>query len=285
VNGEQITVGSPYFDRMTMPIVVCLLFLMAVAPVLPWRKASGELLRKRLFWPAVVAVVVLVACVAAGVRGLNPLLAFGLGAFAGASAGRQVVLATRRNGWRGFVGRANGGMIVHLGVVVIAVGFAASHSFAQQTQLSIKPGQTAHFDGHSFTFLGMKSVTDATHSAVEARIKLDDSHVYAPAVSDYPFASEEIGTPSVHSDAIEDVYLTLASTPATAGGPVVIGVIVEPLVMWIWAGGGIILVGTALAAWPGRRRRPTDPVGTPADAGTADEGDATPVAASVGAAE
>ncbi len=162
VNGEQITVGSPYFDRMTMPIVVCLLFLMAVAPVLPWRKASGELLRKRLFWPAVVAVVVLVACVAAGVRGLNPLLAFGLGAFAGASAGRQVVLATRRNGWRGFVGRANGGMIVHLGVVVIAVGFAASHSFAQQTQLSIKPGQTAHFDGHSFTFLGMKSVTDAT---------------------------------------------------------------------------------------------------------------------------
>ena len=45
VNGEQITVGAPYFDRMTMPIVVCLLFLMAVAPVLPWRKASAELLR------------------------------------------------------------------------------------------------------------------------------------------------------------------------------------------------------------------------------------------------
>ena len=52
VNGEQITVGAPYFDRMTMPIVVCLLFLMAVAPVLPWRKASAELLRRRLFWPA-----------------------------------------------------------------------------------------------------------------------------------------------------------------------------------------------------------------------------------------
>src|ERR1700752_900533 len=127
---------------MTLPIVVCLLFLMAIAPVLPWRKASGELLRKRLFWPAFAAVATLVACVAGGVRGLNPLLAFGLGAFAGASALRQLVIATRRQGWRGFVGRANGGMIVHIGVVLIAVAFAASHSFSDRAQLSLKPGQT-----------------------------------------------------------------------------------------------------------------------------------------------
>ena len=52
VNGDRISVGVPYFDRMTMPIGLALLFLMAVAPVLPWRKASGELLRHRLQWPA-----------------------------------------------------------------------------------------------------------------------------------------------------------------------------------------------------------------------------------------
>ena len=210
VNGQQITVGGPYFDRMTMPIVVCLLFLMAVAPVLPWRKASAELLRRRLFWPAVVAVAVLVACVAAGVRGLNPLLAFGLGAFAGASALRQLILATRRQGWRGLVGRANGGMIVHIGVVLIAVAFAASHSFAQRTQLQLKPEQSATFDGHRFTFLGIDNVTKPTHSAIEARVQIDGGPVYAPAISDYPFASEEIGTPSVRSDLTEDIYLTLA---------------------------------------------------------------------------
>jgi cytochrome c-type biogenesis protein CcmF len=264
VNGEQITVGAPYFNRMTMPLVVCLLFLMAVAPVLPWRKASAELLRKRLFWPAVVAVGVLVACVAGGVRGLNPLLAFGLGAFAGASAVRQVVLATRRQGWRGFVGRANGGMIVHLGVVMIAVAFAASHSFAHQTQLTLQPGQTASFDGHRFTYLGLADVRASNRTAIEARVRVDGGGVYAPAISDYPFASEEIGTPSVRSRPTEDVYLTLASTPARAGDPAVIGVIVEPLVMWIWIGGGVILAGTLLAAWPGRRRRPTDPVSAPA---------------------
>lgn len=268
VNGEQITVGSPYFDRMTMPIVVCLLFLMAVAPVLPWRKASAELLRRRLFWPAATAVAVLVACVAGGVRGFNPLLAFGLGAFAGASALRQLILAIRRQGWSGLVGSANGGMIVHLGVVFIAVAFAASHSFANRAQLSLQPGQTTSFDGHHFTYLGLRNVTAATHSAIEARVRVDGGQVYAPAISDYPFASEEIGTPSVRSRPTEDIYLTLAATPAKPGDPVVIGVVVEPLVMWIWVGGAVIVAGTGLAAWPGRRRRPR----APADAVGAEAG-------------
>ena len=266
VNGQRITVGSPYFDRMTLPIVVCLLFLMAVAPVLPWRKASGELLRRRLFWPASAAVAVLVLCVAGGVRGLNPLLAFGLGAFAAASAIRQLILASRRQGWRGFVGRANGGMIAHLGVVMIAVAFAASHSFSHQAELTLSKGQTVRFDGHAFSYLGMRTISGPTHSSVQALVRVDGGQVYSPAISDYPFASEEIGTPSVRSRPTEDVYLTLASTPAKPGDPVVIGVIVEPLVTWIWVGGGVIIAGAVLAAWPGRRRKPSDPVSAPAAA-------------------
>jgi cytochrome c-type biogenesis protein CcmF len=148
INGQQISVGEPYFDRMTMPIVVALLFLMAIAPVLPWRKASGELLRTRIQWPLTAAAVTIVGCVALGVRGLNPLLAFGLGAFAAGSASRQLVLATRRQGRRGLLGRANGGMIVHIGIVVIAVAFAASRSYSHQIQQSVSAGQTIAFDGH-----------------------------------------------------------------------------------------------------------------------------------------
>ena len=98
LNGSSITVGGPFFDTMTMPIVLCLLFLMAVAPVLPWRRASGELLRQRLLWPAAGAVGVLVACVLAGLRGFWPLLVFTLAAFAGTSALRQLVLLVRRAG-------------------------------------------------------------------------------------------------------------------------------------------------------------------------------------------
>jgi cytochrome c-type biogenesis protein CcmF len=254
-NGEQITVGAPYFDRMTMPIVVCILFLMAVAPVLPWRQTTPGLVRSRLLWPAVAAVATLVACVGAGVRGLNPLLAFGLGAFAGASALRQLVVELRGRGPRGLVGASGGGMVVHLGVVMIAVAFAASHSFAHSAQLPLAVGQKAQFDGHSFTYLGMRDIATPTHTATEARVRIDGGQPYGPAISDYPYATEAIGTPSVKSGAGEDIYLTISSTPTKPGGPIVVQVIVEPLVSWIWAGGGVMLLGTALAAWPGGRRR------------------------------
>src|SRR5690606_38482956 len=102
VSGDQLSVGRPYFDRMTIPLGLTLLFLMAVAPVLPWRKASGELLGQRLFWPAWTGTAAVVVAVLAGAHGLAPLLAIGLGGFAAGAAARQVALATRRQGWRGF---------------------------------------------------------------------------------------------------------------------------------------------------------------------------------------
>jgi cytochrome c-type biogenesis protein CcmF len=263
LNGKQISVGEPYFDRMTMPIVVALLFLMAIAPVLPWRKASGELLRKRIQWPLTVAVVTIVGCVAFGARGLNPLLAFGLGAFAAGSAGRQLVLATRRQGRRGLLGRANGGMIVHIGIVVIAVAFAASRSYSHQTQKSVSAGQTINFDGHRVEYLGTVQASYPNRQATEAKVRIDGSKVYKPAISQYTGGGAAIATPAVRSTPLDDVYITLVDAPVQPGDPATIGVIVQPLIMWIWIGGGIIALGTLLAAWPGRRRRPIEAVSAP----------------------
>ncbi len=158
LNGGQVTVGAPYFNRFFIPVGLGLLFLMAVAPALPWRKTSVEVMRGRLAAPAVAGVVVVAACVLAGIHGVEPLLAFGLGAFAAGSAVRALVLSVRGAwrgarssgappvrsvlaGWRGLVGRANGGMVVHIGVVVIAVGLAAATSFLHRGELP--PGQGA----------------------------------------------------------------------------------------------------------------------------------------------
>ena len=260
LNGQRLAVGAPYFNRMAMPLAIGLLFLMAVAPVLPWRKASAELLRHRLLWPAWIGTLTVVGCVVFGVRGLNPLLAFGLGGFAGASAGRQLVLATRRQGIRGLVGRANGGMIVHLGVVLIAVAFAASHSFSHRGEFTLAPGQSQQLAGHRVTYLGSEQVQHRNRLSVEARVRVDGGQVYRPAVSQYPFASEAIGTPSVRSTWRDDIYLTLASAPRNPADPAVIGVLVQPMIAWLWIGGAVVALGTFLAAWPGRRRRPTAPV-------------------------
>ena len=162
--GQQVTVGAPYFDAMTIPIGIALLFMMAIGPALPWRKATGSVMRSRLVVPAWTGALVVVACVAGGLRGLAPLAAFGLGGFAAAANVRQLVLSTRgarRGGagaWRGFVGRANGGMVVHLGVVVIAVALAAATSFGHRGEVRLHPGQSAVSDGHRITYVGLVHV-------------------------------------------------------------------------------------------------------------------------------
>src|SRR6204780_4684125 len=124
IKNQQVTVGAPYFNTVAVPVGLALLVLMALAPTLSWRTVNVGVLWRRLAPAAWVAVLTIVGCVAGGIRGFVPLLAFGLGAFAGASAVRALVLSVlatrvRHVGWgRGLSGRANGGMIVHIGVVV-----------------------------------------------------------------------------------------------------------------------------------------------------------------------
>jgi cytochrome c-type biogenesis protein CcmF len=263
--GQQISVGRPYFDDMTRPVGLALLFLMAVAPALPWRKASGQLLRTRLVVPAWAGTLTVVGCVAAGMTGPLLLIGFGLGAFAGASALRQLVLASlsaRRRGvsrWRALLGRSNGGMVVHLGVVVIAVALSSSLSFGHRGQLALRPGQTATFAGHSITYLGSRQVSEPNRTAIVASIRVDGGPILHPAISRFGSSTEGIGTPSVDSSPTGDVYLTLASSPTGDGTPVQVGVVEQPMVVWLWIGGAVMALGTLLAAVPrGRRARRVD---------------------------
>lgn len=266
LTGDRLTVGRPYFDRMAVPLGLALLFLMAVAPMLPWRKASGELLSQRLFWPAWAGVTTVVLAVLLGARGLAPLVAFGLGGFAGGAALRQVVLAGRRQGWRGLVGRTNGGMIVHIGVVLIAVALAASNSYDTEAELAMNEGDRATVAGHEIVYQGMRTVQESNQTSIRAAVVVD-GQLHEPARNRFPEGTQEIGTPSVQSSLSRDVYLALARIPdegAGGEGGIVLRVIVQPMVMWLWIGGGVMAVGTVLAVFPGRRRRdPLQPVSAP----------------------
>lgn len=263
INDDRISVGVPYFNRMSMPIGLTLLFLMAIAPVLPWRKASGELLRHRLIWPAWIGVGSLIFAVVVGARGFAPVLAFGLGGFAAGSAGRQVVLATRRQGWRGLIGRANGGMIVHLGVVMIAVAFAASSSYVRQAEFTLTQGQSAQFAGHELVYVGQNTKQESAKIVDQVLITIDGTGPWAPSLNKFANGNQTIGTPSVRTTFTDDVVLSVIDIKGGENGSVTIRVTVQPLIMWLWIGGGVMALGTLLAVFPGRRRNPLDAVSAP----------------------
>ena len=264
INGEAVTIGRPFFDAFTVPLGIALLFFMAIGPVLSWRQTDKGVLASRLGLCAWGAVIVVMICVVSGIRGFLPLLAFGLGAFAGLVALRQLGLAVasaHRHGlpfWRGIVGRSNGGMIAHLGIIIIAVGLTAASSFGQQTLRELRIGETTTFDGHSFALVSVVRFKAPNKAGYEAVVRVDHGGLFRPAFSYFNGDTEDVGTPAIDSSFLEDVYLSPYSiTPASSSHPATaqMTLIVQPLIVWLWIGGFLTAIGALLAALPRQRGR------------------------------
>jgi len=154
---------------------------------------------------------------------------------------------------------------VHLGVIVIAVAIAASNSYQHQGEFSLARGETARVAGHTLRYVGDRVVERDNRRELRARILVDGRQVFEPRINQYLTTGQEIGTPSVDLGFDADVYLSLQRAASAENPTIGLRVIVQPLVQWLWFGGMIMVVGCALSAFPGRRRRnPLDPVSSPA---------------------
>jgi cytochrome c-type biogenesis protein CcmF len=263
-------VGAPYFNRMAVPLALTLLVLMGIGPLLPWATADPRMLARRVAIPAAVGLATIGVLGLAGLPGVGPVLTFGLAAFVLATiieqfiAGARAVRDTRGVGWLGGLGlavarrrRLYGGLTVHLGVVLAAVAIAGSSAYAIEGERALDVGESLRVGDYTATLVAIEPERTPRRMAITARVALDrggtDLGVHAPALGFYPSASQAIGTPSVETGALEDAYLVLASVN-DARTTATIRLAVNPLVLWLWVAGGVMLTGAVIAGWPSRRR-------------------------------
>ena len=274
LNGTQVSVGAPYFASIAAPMSVVLLILMTLAPLVGWRSLDRTVLWNRLRVSAWFALGVVVVLLLAGVRRPTVLLAYFLGACAAGSALRtlrgSLVAARRRHDlWSALRAPSTGGMVVHLGVVVIALAIVTSTAYTTRSEVVLATGQSTVVDGQFVTFHGFSTTRDALRSSLALRVDVD-RHRLEPAVTTYHGRSgQTVGTPAIDSNLERDVYLTfdaIGGNGSTSGaqvqsnlpaGSVVLGVTVEPLLAWLWIGGLMVGVGSGLSFM---RRRYRDEV-------------------------
>ena len=266
LQNKQISVGEPYFTRLGVPIGIALLFLMAVGPVLPWRAASGRGAARPAADPGVGR------RAHAGRRArrrrarrrqrrrvrarrvrAHEHRAFGRRRGPGAQArhgGGAPVAAVRTVRTNP---RLYGGLLVHAGVVVVAIALATTGGYTTKSEVALSPGESARVRGYTVTYLGREVDQSAQKTTIKARVARErrsaSSHPRSPRSRTRPRASaRRRSTPTPW----HDVYLTLVSSPTS--GRVTIGVQVGTMVMFLWIGGLIMALGCALALVPARKR-------------------------------
>jgi cytochrome c-type biogenesis protein CcmF len=268
--GVQMSVGRPYFDKMTIPIGALLLFVMGVGPALPWGAASMEEVKRRLLPPVALGLGALVLALATGVRSPWTLITL---FFAGYAAqvtlveGLRPAFARMKTSGIGFGAsfsrdlfgpglRRLSAYIAHAGTVIAFIAIAVSSTRQQSLEQTLAQGESMTLGSYSLTFEGIENEQEAHRSSTIARIGIKRNGVaigtMRPMMNQYNSQRESIGTPDVRTGLVEDLYLSAMNIdPAT--GTVGLLVLINPLVSWLWIATAIMAIGGTLALFASMR--------------------------------
>jgi cytochrome c-type biogenesis protein CcmF len=274
-SGQKITVGPAFYERATGPLWIGLLLLMGVAPLSVYGRSSWKSLGKSMWKPFAVSLVVPIALFFFyQVDMIGALLGFWIAGF--------VTLVTVYEFWRGTLARRKlhgeslplalwrlagrnrrryGGYVIHLGVVVMALGIIGSRMFQTQTQGTVARGQQITLAGYTMVYQSL-AVFDTPDGRNVARAVLE---VYKGGKflgelyprRDYYYASQQPMTiPGVRSTLQDDLYVDLVGWEPIADQGATFKVYHNPLINFVWMGGFVFILGTLVAAWPEREFEP-----------------------------
>jgi cytochrome c-type biogenesis protein CcmF len=265
VRGERLTVGPPFFNQWMLPVGLTLLLLTGIGPLLAWKKSTLVNLRDSFVFPVSVGLVVAVAVVAMGV----PIWASGICfALSGMVFGtitqefwrgarvRQTTTGTDLfTALVGLVGRNKrryGGYIVHLGIVLLFLGFAGE-GFKQTQQALLKPGQQVQVGDFTIRHDALRVTNDNQKQMVSSQVTvLRDGQTFVtlyPAKWFWQKSEQPTTEVAIRRGFAQDVYIVLAAFD-TASQSATLDVTIAPLVNWIWTGFGILALGTLIALLP-----------------------------------
>ena len=269
VRGVKVSVGAPFFNQVNIPLFLSLVFLMGVGPLIAWRRASLDNLKRNFLWPVALGIVAAAVAFALGVRSFLAALTFATTVFVAVTIAVDFTRATRARlrvgesllpAMGGLLLRHNrryGGFVVHLGILIIALGVMGSHAWSVQTETTLHRGETAELAGYRFRFDGLSAVEESNHFKVVGAFTVSNGRVLGvlrPAKKFYPQEQAPIAYVDYRLGLREDLYLVLGDF-ARDGSQATIKLQVNRLVSWIWIGGLVLTLGALLAILPERHKR------------------------------
>jgi cytochrome c-type biogenesis protein CcmF len=269
--GNTAVVKASSFNKLDGTIFLLVILLIGVCSVIGWKRDTlGRLLRKILL-PFVVALVagVLIALVARQ----QPVatLAFFILAFVVSSIVLDFIKAAlsraRARGENPFAAgwhlpwansQRYGGYLVHVSILLIALGIIGSSFFPIENQSTLKVGDSVKVNQYTITYTGANFSSTPDTETVKADLTLYNSGSVVAKMTPmitYQASRDQAGPEvAVRSNAVEDVYIRLDGI-SDSSNTADFTILINPLVIWIWIGGGVFLLGGLVTFWPSRRSR------------------------------
>jgi cytochrome c-type biogenesis protein CcmF len=257
VRGETRSVSKPYYDFFLHSFGLPLLLLMGIGPLVAWRKASLRSLGRMFVVPFVTAIVCGIVLIALGFDSSLPgLLAYTFSAFVGASIALEFARGRRATGsFTRLVARNRrryGGYLVHVAVLLFAIGVAGSSAYQTIREQTLRPGESLSLAGYTLTYRALESVRGANYTGFRAVVDVNRGGsriaTVTPGVNDYPIEGPA-NEASVYHDprTLGDVFTT---AQVAKGNVIDLKVLTKPLVNLIWAAGFLFVFGALVALWP-----------------------------------
>jgi cytochrome c-type biogenesis protein CcmF len=280
--GVKVSVGPPFYQQVNGPLLLGLVVLMGIGPLLAWRRASRASLWRNFRWPLMTAALVGLLLLALGVREGLAVLAFAATAFTlGTIAlefGRGVRARRRSTGEPHPVAlyhlvvrarRRYGGYVVHLGVLLVALGVIGSSFYQVERTATLARGESVQVGRYTFTHNGLSARTEpgVLIAAAELAVTGDGARLESlwPERRVHRNWEQQPVTGVAYRTVgpwLDDLYVLL--TGLDESGRATFRIFVNPLVSLLWVGGLFFVVGTLIVGWPARatgHARETAPLG------------------------
>ena len=271
--GDRISVAAPFFNKVNGPLFLILIILMGAGPLLGWRHTSLDAFRKQFTWP-LVATVAGGAAAAFTTSNVFPIIGIAVCAFAAGTIVQEYVrgvIARRTTTGENAVaamgnlfrrnGRRYGGYLVHLAIVLIGVAVVGNEFYQTTTNVTLRQGESVTLSGYELVFTGLEADPMPNRTEFIARLMIYDADSGQLLGSVEPHRNIYNKTPDQPTSEVglrmtlaEDVYVVLNGWD-DGGNQATFTIYVNPLTLWIWIGGIVLVIGTLLAVWPHPARR------------------------------
>ncbi|MBI1869599.1 MAG: heme lyase CcmF/NrfE family subunit [Chlamydiae bacterium] len=267
IQGQKITVGAPFFNKVNIPIGIILLFLTGVGPLLAWRKTSWASLKKNFSYPILASLLFALVIGFFGVRHLYAWMTLSLSFFVSLTIFLEFYRGTqarhRSTGENIFISLINltrknacryGGYIVHVGIVMIFIGMSGN-AFNQETKTALKEGESLKIKNYTLVCKEIRQEDNPNYESGIVRLDLFKNNRFLKQLQTekrfYKASEQPTSEVAIYSTLIEDFYAVFADF-SESDNKVLIQVFLNPLVQWVWVGGLVIVFGTLILLLPER---------------------------------